>query len=133
MSDPTPRAAQPWPLCHPHRRSFITNNRGLALLAVLGAAFLLTLTVAGFIILASTHATTGRVTIEHVRARYASDAGVSWIYTQLLANPSFTPGSGTELDLPGEPQTMAVDVTVQHDISGSTSKKVQSKVHYDKL
>ena len=109
------------------------NNHGIALLAVLGAAFLLTLTVAGFIILSSTHATTQHVTIERIRARYASDAGVSWVYTQLLANPSFTPGAGSELNLPGEPQTMSVDVTVRHNLNGTASKKILSKVHYEQL
>ena len=108
------------------------NHRGLALLSVLGVAVLMSLTVAGLIVLTSTHATTGRLTIERIRARYATDAGIAWAYAQILASPTFTTGAGIDLDLPGEPQRMQVDVNVA-PIGASTSKQIDATVTYQVL
>lgn len=109
------------------------NQRGVALMAVLAAAILLALTVAGFLIITSSHSSTGSFNIERLRARYASDAGISWAYTQLLADPSFAPGGGPELKFDGEPQTMGVEITVEHNVGGSSSKRIRSKVQHEKF
>ena len=116
------------------------DNRGLALLAVLGVGFLLTLTVAGFLILTSNHASTGRYSIERLKARYAADAGVSWVYAQLVPNsdPAFSAPAATDLRIayPTGPQDMAVDVVVECSGGGSPpcpNRVIRSRVNYRKF
>ena len=119
---------------HPLRA--IATQQGIALFAVLGLGFMLTLTIATFLLLTSTHAKTGRYDIEHLKAMYAADAGASWAYAQLLNDPNFKPPKTPKPSViikyaPNRgPQDMQVDVTITPAPGGTGRKQIRSHVRY---
>ena len=116
------------------------DHRGIALLAALGVGMMLTLSVAGYILIASHHSRTGHYTIERLKARAAADAGIAWAQAQLLPNtdPNFQAPAAVDLVIPypNGPQDMNVDVIIEC-ADGSAppcatpGRRIRSRVNYE--
>jgi len=121
------------------RRSRPHDERGVVLLAAFGVALLLMLTALAFVVVSTSHAKTARYYLEHLKARYAAEAGTAWAAAQLIADPAFNAPNAADLRVRYQsvnkgPQDLAVNVTIT-PIAGDAAgyRRITSHVDYEPL
>ncbi len=108
------------------------QEHGAALLAVLALGFLMTLSVAAFLGISTSHARTGRYSIDRIQAQRVAEGALWYAYAFLIDTPAY-PGGTQTINVPtptptNPSQTTPVTVTISAPTSGTRS--IQSTIVY---